>query len=146
MGKDYAVNIFVYGTLRTGCCNAGMLRRSLNFQPTRAMLPWSRLYYHDSGLYPVLTRDYSPGFKLGAVGEMVNVRQTDDVADVMFMELNAGYNAEWCNVKSYPFDNDPLRYEMVRALVFTAPAADVDGLVEVEGNDWMQANPSDGRR
>lgn len=118
--------IFTYGTLRPGCGNDRMLGDYIHVGP--AVIDGS-LHYHECGLFPI----YDPA-RPGIVRGDVLLADDSRVAEVIAMEVFAGYNAEWRTVRVFRWPDDPKRYEHV-GNVLTFPWTGRVG-ERIESGDW----------
>lgn len=108
--------VFTYGTLRPGCGNDRMLGDYIHVGRATAH---GALHYHECGHYPIYRPFDLDGWEPDSVthGDILLVSDRE-LVDVLRMEVLAGYNAEWADVKVYRWPDEPKRYEHLEALTF----------------------------
>jgi gamma-glutamylcyclotransferase (GGCT)/AIG2-like uncharacterized protein YtfP len=86
--------VFAYGTLRPGCGNDAMLGNYRHLSTEK--VPGS-LHYHHSGWFPVLVPAGPDDYHCTVVGDVL-LAEDRYLANVVAMEVFAGYDARWKTV------------------------------------------------
>ena len=131
--------LFVYGSLRQGYPLNHYLR---NAEYVGEASVWGRLFYHPCGAYPVLASAldcWNVDKSERVHGEVWRVPDWD-IGPIATVELIAGYEARWVQVKRFIQGKE---YVTEDALTFTWPG-ETDDLRRVPGDDWTNAEPQRG--